>query len=58
LVKRVRERERERGRKGWAALGRLCKKNKKSGAVCSMFSSLAEVLADWKKFRPGQTRNF
>jgi hypothetical protein len=23
-----------------------------------MFSFVAEVLADWKKFRPGQTRNF
>ncbi len=23
-----------------------------------MFSFVAQVLADWKKFRPGQTRNF
>lgn len=49
--------ERERGRKGWAALGRLCKNKIKSGAVCSMVSFVAEVLADCKKYsgldRPG-----
>jgi len=50
--------ERERGRKGWAALGRICKNNNKSGAVCSMVSFLAEVLADCKQIQAWTDQEF